>query len=169
MSLMPSKKDYPLKNINPEIALGAMRLLADGSASADFSSFGLSQFDFKHFVGDKAWVGADRSTVERVVSVLTYGTMDVIGLPRFPVSAEYASAILAMFVHPANIMTACHWSARYQLNNELAEGSPELGAVVATPQQLFATCLLLLEDNPGQFRQKFFKRTGVLDDEAQSA
>lgn len=152
-------------NINPKIAIGAMKLLANGSASADFSTFGLSRHDFEMFMSENAWVAADRPTIERINGVLAGGTMDVIGVPRFPISAEYAAAILAMFVHPTNLQTACNWAAHYPSNIDLADGSQELGQVFATPGQLFALCLMLLEADPAQYRLRFLQRTGLIEDD----
>src|SRR5260370_34551953 len=44
-----------------------------------------------------------RSCVEACV----YGTLDFVGYPRFPAPVEFIAAVIAYYVHPVNIQTAC--------------------------------------------------------------
>src|SRR5947208_11872256 len=36
-----------------------------------------------------------------------YGTLDFVGYPRFPAPVEFIAAVIAYYVHPVNIQTAC--------------------------------------------------------------
>src|SRR6266480_2765468 len=36
-----------------------------------------------------------------------YGTLDFVGSPRFPAPVEFIAAVIAYYVHPGNIQTAC--------------------------------------------------------------
>src|SRR5206468_1248218 len=36
-----------------------------------------------------------------------YGTLDFVGYPRFPAPVEFIAAVIAYYVHPGNIQTAC--------------------------------------------------------------
>jgi len=151
--------------LSVSVAVGAMKLIADGTGSADFNSFGLGEQDYELFTGDKTWNKMDQPIIERCLTVVTYGLQDVIGVPRFAVSAEYTSAIIAMLVHPANQMTACSWAQSAAPNAALANGAPELGRETATPDQLFGLLSQLMEHNPNEFKQRFEKRTGIVETE----
>src|SRR4051794_41674139 len=35
------------------------------------------------------------------------GTLDFVGYPRFPAPVEFIAAVIAYYVHPVNIQTAC--------------------------------------------------------------
>lgn len=153
------------EHLRAETALGAMKLLAEGSASSDFGAFGLSRDEFNLFIGSRHWVGMDRPVVEKIAQIITYGVMDVIGATRFPVSAEYFAAVVAMFVHPCNIQVACDWLPRQQLNASLSKGEGELDAEFVTPRQLFALVLRLKEKGTQTFLLQFEERTGLVNDE----
>lgn len=153
------------RNLSYEVARGAMTLLADGTGSASFENFGLTKDEYATLTDPLAWIAPDRQVVERVLNVITYGTMDAIGVTRFPVSAEYLAAIIATFVHPCNLQISCAWSARSQSNDQLADNSPELAGETATPAQLFALCLMIhAKGNTDEFRNRFERRTGLVED-----
>src|SRR5262245_66403016 len=50
---------------------------------------------------------SDRSRARRCVEACVYGTLDVVGYPRFPAPVEFIAAVIAYYVHPVNIQTAC--------------------------------------------------------------
>src|SRR5437867_150545 len=53
---------------------------------------------------------APRPLAARSISdfLLTYyGTLDFVGYPRFPAPVEFIAAVIAYYVHPVNIQTAC--------------------------------------------------------------
>src|SRR5256714_1859720 len=41
------------------------------------------------------------------VEARVYGTLDFVGYPRFPAPVEFIAAVIAYYVHPVNIQTAC--------------------------------------------------------------
>src|SRR5699024_3965128 len=41
------------------------------------------------------------------VEACVYGTLDFVGYPRFPAPVEFIAAVIAYYVHPVNIQTAC--------------------------------------------------------------
>src|SRR2546430_15838301 len=67
----------------------------------------LSEDDFDFVTSNKVWIATDRSRARRCVEPCVYGTMDVQGYPRFPAPVEFISAVIAYYVHPVNIQTAC--------------------------------------------------------------
>src|SRR5690554_7371317 len=48
-----------------------------------------------------------RSRARRCVEACVYGTLDFVGYPRFPAPVEFIAAVIAYYVHPVNIQTAC--------------------------------------------------------------
>src|SRR5258706_441896 len=56
---------------------------------------------------NKVWIATDRSRARRCVEACAYGTMDFVGYPRFPDPVEFIAAVIAYYVHPVNIQTAC--------------------------------------------------------------
>src|SRR6478609_1569377 len=53
------------------------------------------------------WIYTDRSRARRCVEACVYGTLDFVGYPRFPAPVEFIGAVIAYYVHPDNIQTAC--------------------------------------------------------------
>src|SRR5699024_714286 len=41
------------------------------------------------------------------VEACVYGTLDIVGYPRFPAPVEFIAAVIAYYVHPVNIQTTC--------------------------------------------------------------
>src|SRR5438105_6414534 len=62
-------------------------------------------FDF--LTSNKVWIATDRSRARRCVEACVYGTLDFVGYPRFPAPVEFIAAVIAYYVHPVNIQTAC--------------------------------------------------------------
>ena len=61
-----------------------------------------------HFLtSNKVWIATDRSRARRCVEACVYGTLDFVGYPRFPAPVEFIAAVIAYYVHPVNIQTAC--------------------------------------------------------------
>lgn len=63
------------------------------------------QLDFLH--GDDLWLANQRSQARRCVEAVCYGALDLLGLPRMQLPAEFIAATIALHVHPANWLVAC--------------------------------------------------------------
>src|SRR5207249_4175065 len=63
--------------------------------------------DFDFLTSNKVWIATDRSRARRCVEACVYGTLDFVGYPRFPAPVEFIAAVIAYYVHPVNIQTAC--------------------------------------------------------------
>src|SRR5205807_199331 len=48
-----------------------------------------------------------RLLLEKKNEACVYGTLDFVGYPRFPAPVEFIAAVIAYYVHPVNIQTAC--------------------------------------------------------------
>lgn len=152
-------------NLSVEAALGTMRAIA-AYTSTDFDALGISPVDFSLTYDDIPWTRDSRRRVMSVIDSLLFGTLDVLGLPRIAVPAEYAGAVLATFVAPVNRLTACIWLAEQRMIGrraiDLAATASDTGEVDPTSaSQLFALVVLLSEsDVSSAVRQHYKARMG---------
>src|SRR5208282_2809724 len=89
------------QSVRFQTALASIKLL-QASAVLD-----LTEDDFDFLTSNKVWIATDRSRARRCVEACVYGTLDFVGYPRFPAPVEFIAAVIAYYVHPVNIQTAC--------------------------------------------------------------
>src|SRR5688572_10793149 len=85
------------QSVRFQTALASIKLI-QASAVLD-----LTEDDFDFLTSNKVWIATDRSRARRCV----YGTLYFVGYPRFPAPVEFIAAVIAYYVHPVNIQTAC--------------------------------------------------------------
>lgn len=145
--------------LNLSTAQGAMKLVQGRSYAAVLDALGVSKEEMALVTGDSVWIGADRSSVRRVLDNLAAGVMDLVGVGRFEMPAEYIAAVIVNFVAPVNVMLACRWyeSAR---SSEHLQGASTVGADVVRPERLFALCCELYGGDP-EYGNKFGKQVAA--------
>src|SRR5258708_356217 len=89
------------QSVRFQTALASIKLI-QASAVLD-----LTEDDFDFLTSNKVWIATDRSRARRCVEACVYGTLDFVGYPRFPSLFEFIVAVIAYYVHPVNIQTAC--------------------------------------------------------------
>src|SRR5207253_5238266 len=89
------------QSVRFQTALASIKL-TQASAVLD-----LTEDDFDFLTSNKVWIATDRSRARRCVEACVYGTLDFVGYPRFPAPVEFIAAVIAYYVHPVNIQTAC--------------------------------------------------------------
>src|SRR5205814_517440 len=89
------------QSVRFQTALASIKLI-QASAVLD-----LTEDDFDFLTSNKVWIATDRSRARRCVEACVYGTLDLVGYPRFPAPVEFIAAVIAYYVHPVNIQTAC--------------------------------------------------------------
>src|SRR5215475_9547791 len=89
------------QSVRFQTALASIKLI-QASAVLD-----LTEDDFDILTSNKVWIATDRSRARRCVEACVYGTLDFVGYPRFPAPVEFIAAVIAYYVHPVNIQTAC--------------------------------------------------------------
>src|SRR4051812_49521680 len=89
------------QSVRFQTALASIKLI-QASAVLD-----LTEDDFDFLTSNKVWIATDRSRARRCVEACVYGTLDFVGYPRFPAPVEFIDAVIAYYVHPVNIQTAC--------------------------------------------------------------
>lgn len=148
--------------VSLEVTKNCMRLIRDGLASDAFEALGISRADFELCCSSHPYIGADRPRITQVLNALTHGTLDVVGLPRIEVPAEFRAAVIACFVHAGNLAVACRW-----LESGFTAGDISAGGDVepVTARQLFALCVQMVDDG-STAQAAWRKRTGRAVDEA---
>src|SRR5690554_3948391 len=89
------------QSVRFQTALASIKLI-QASAVLDLTE---DEFDF--LTSNKVWIATDRSRARRCVEACVYGTLDFVGYPGFPAPVEFIAAVIAYYVHPVNIQTAC--------------------------------------------------------------
>src|SRR5690606_36748035 len=89
------------QSVRFQIALASIKII-QASAVLD-----LTDDDFDLLTINTVWIATDRSRPRPCVEASVYGTLGFVGYPRFPASVEFTAAVIAYYVHPGNIQTAC--------------------------------------------------------------
>ena len=140
-------------------AKGSMTLLRSMDYEEIFKGCGITPEEFKLLVGRSIWLGSDRASVRKSLDACLAGAMDLTGVPRIEMPAEYIAATIVVFVAPVNIMKACAWMENQRPAEAIsgASSSPEL----VSSGQLFALCNRLIENDDLAVQQSFEKRVGI--------
>src|SRR5207244_1633839 len=67
----------------------------------------LTADDFDFLTSHNVCIATDRSRARRCVETYVNGTLDFVGYRRFAAPVEFIAAVIAYYVHPVNIQTAC--------------------------------------------------------------
>src|SRR2546430_208894 len=89
------------QSVRFQTALASIKLI-QASAVLD-----LTEDDFDFLTSNKVWIATDRSRARRCVEACVYGTLDFVGYPRCHAVDEFIAAVIACYVQPATIQTAC--------------------------------------------------------------
>src|SRR5258708_39723181 len=92
----------PERSVRFQTALDSIKLI-QAAAVLD-----LTEDDFDFLTRNKVWIATGRSRARRCGEACVYGTLVFGGCPRFPAPVESIAAVIAYYVHPVNIQTACH-------------------------------------------------------------
>lgn len=153
-----------MKKLKLQTATGVMQIIAKGGLEVTTKYLGIPEDDVKTVTGSAPWTGAERLQVRRVLDSYIYGMLDVLGLPRFEVPAEYAAAIIAVFVHPVNWFAACSWVTGMASQEELVSGvrgQAVDGFEIVTARELFAIVIECATDADA-VAQSYATKTGAV-------
>lgn len=153
-----------MKKLSLSCVHGSAVVLLNSGMDELLKSLGCTEADYKLIVGKRPWVGADRLRVIRVLEGLIHGMVDIMGLPKFQLPAEYIAAVVAIFVSPVNYFAACSWLGSYIASEDLADwtnaNKPIEGMERCPPHQIFALCVEIASDEPiDKLCQSFTQKT----------
>lgn len=147
-------------SLNYQVARGAMSMIANQARIGHLDNIGISIEDFEKVNGQVPWMAVDRNRVTLALNTMLTSTLDVIGLPRFQLPAEYMAAGIALFVAPINVHSACRFIERPGSSESLGRGVDEPER--CTAQQLFALIVQLVSDPERSAAKHMFERnTGI--------
>src|SRR5882672_11872681 len=104
------------QSVRFQTALASIKLI-QAAAGLD-----LTEDDFDFLTSNKVWIATDRSRARRCVEACVYGTLDFVGYARFPAPVEFIAAVVAYYVHPVNIQTACLIMEGAELTENIING-----------------------------------------------
>lgn len=139
-------------------AIGSMRLIRNGSLGDSLEAIGVNREDYDRLVTRVPWVADDRAVVTRAIDGLAFGVLQVSGIPRFELPAEFLAAILYVFVDPVNLLKASRWIERSQSAADLAGAG---GTERVEAPQTFALLVQLANSGETGFREDFEKQCGL--------
>lgn len=143
-----------------KVACGNMSLIANMARNGDLSTFGVTREDFNKLCGNAPWLANDRNRMRMTLESMLSSTMDVIGVPRFQMPAEFVAAGIALFIAPINIQTCCRFMERIPTAESLGRAADD--SDVMTARQLFALCVQLVSDPVSSHAKELFERnTGI--------
>src|SRR5256885_9940861 len=82
------------QSVRFQTALASIKLI-QASAVLD-----LTEDDLDVLTSNNVCIATDRSRARRCVEACVYGTLDLVGYPRFPAPVECIAAVMADYVHP---------------------------------------------------------------------
>lgn len=145
--------------IQLNVARGAMNMVAQMGKAGYLSNLGLTKDDFDKVTSDLPWLGSDRNRVTQAMNSLMFGTIDVLGLPRFQIPAEWIAACITVFVNPVNTHVACRFFERVTSADALGRNA-EFDDVTA--ERLFSlVCQLHADPSSSAARALFEKNTNL--------
>lgn len=146
-----------MSKVRMSACLGAMKLLAGFSGQDLRAVLGVSPEELKVVTGDIPWKAQQVSMVRRVIEAFAHGTMDVAGLNRFEVTAEYMAAVVVAFIHPINMMQACRIVEKRAGASDLSSGGVVTEEIM--PKQLFALVTMLMDEGAAAELRSQFEAT----------
>src|SRR5436305_15279818 len=89
------------QSVRFQTALASIKLI-QASAVLD-----LTEDDGDFLTSNKVWIATARSRARRCVGACVYGTLVLVGYPRLRAPVEVIAAVIAYYVHPVNMKSAC--------------------------------------------------------------
>lgn len=140
------------KGIRLTTAMGALRTVNSLNYLDMIESLGLGEPEWELLSQKSPWMAKHRPIIETLGKNLIYAGLDLMGVNRFPVSAEYVAAVAVTFISECNYMHFSQWMGSFATADELGnfDGSRQghiEGMEKITPSQLHAL-ILELRGNP---------------------
>lgn len=152
----------------------AMLINIEQYTPSDFGVLGITREQFEEVAQPQNWKREKMHVIMRALSSIMFGSLEIMGVPKVTVPAEFCAAIVATLVHPANRLIACVWLSQERI---AGPGALDLAARheqvqqfdQTTADQLFAlVCLLSDTADANVARQRFMERLGMAIEEAEN-
>lgn len=147
-------------NLSLSTAIGILRSV-ERYSPGDFDMLGITHEQMQKLTQNFTWLRSDMQVVMRTMITMLYGTLEVLGIPKITVPAEYIAPHIATLVDPCNRMACCVWLSQEKQTGagalELAARNHQASIIDHTSaDQLFAlVCLLSDSDECGYARVRW--------------
>lgn len=115
--------------------------------STDYDALGITEQMMLLTTSEQPWRRDQLPTVMRTLLALIHGSLEIHGLPKTTIPAEYVAMVLVCTVRPGNMRNACAWLADERQSGapiaDLARGSETAAITHVSQGQLFALVALL--------------------------
>lgn len=140
MSLMQT--ETPLR---AHVVRSAVRVILEQAKAGtlDINDLGVSSQQVRDCAQEGSFLAKQRQIVTTTIDAVAKGTLHVVGLPVFDLSAEYYAAVLKILIKPQNWLVACAWMGKLPGNTDLIDGTAAEGIA---PEKLFALLCELHSD-----------------------
>ena len=131
-----------MQHLTLAILLACIQLVKDTlGQNPALGHMGISQDGVRLLTQKTPWLINDRVAVSNVMTAMRDGMAAVVGYQPFKTPAEYVAAIIAHFVEPPNLQTACSWMAAHSFPATDLANDANAGSDPVSAQQLFALVL----------------------------
>lgn len=152
----------------------AMLINIEQYTPSDFGVLGITREQFEEVAQPQNWKREKMHIIMRSLTSIMFGSLEIMGVPKITVPAEFCAAIISTLVHPANRLMACIWLSQERI---AGPGALDLSARhesvqqfdQATADQLFAlVCLLSDTEAANTARIRFVERLGLAIEKAEN-
>lgn len=130
-------------------------------------TLGITQTAFEVLSGPIPWVGGQLHSNRQTLDTLIYGSLEIGGIDRFPLPAEFIAANIAHYISPCNIMQACKMVEGPRSMVDLATENIEAERMSAS--QLFAIVMQIKTIDMSNFKVNFERKTKISQIKQKSA
>lgn len=139
------------KGLHLSTAFGAMRIVNSLNFQDMIASLGIHEPEWKLLTSKTPWMAKHRPIVEKLCKSLIFSSLDLMGVPRFTVPAEFVASVGVSFISECNYLHFSQWCGSYAKAEELGnyDGSrtgPIEGLEKVSAPQLFALMCELRSD-----------------------
>lgn len=140
------------RGLHLQTAQGALNVVNSLNFQEMIQSLGIHEPEWKLLTGPHLWLGKTRPVIERLAKQLIFSSLDIMGVPRFAVPAEWVAAVGVSFIKECNYFLYASWMGEYARAEDLGnyDGSREAkieGLEKCTSAQIFALMLELRSDS----------------------
>lgn len=134
---------------------------------ADYEILGVTQEHFELLAQPQLWDLTQKAIVVRTLQALIFGTLNIMGISKIVVPAEFLAAHVATIIAPENRMLACVWlSAERSVGPSALELSARQESPTtydpASADHLFALVCQLSDHEENSFaRARYKQRLGL--------
>lgn len=96
-----------LDNIHRAFRAGAMALAVGDAYGELHRNYGLLEADWRLLTSDSHWTPDEARRIRAILATVIEVALTIAGMPAVPLPGQYAAAVIASVVSPANRIVAC--------------------------------------------------------------